>query len=106
MLKPSLERQTNMGHTTSNVRISIYYIIPKSSSHLIYLFFRALLLNYCLLTLELFRAHRIANRHLKIALGIFISKWIVASTVTEHSISLHKCAAIETNENVDTKYPH
>lgn len=55
-----------------------------------------------LFTFEFFRAHRGANRNLKIALGIFISKWIIASRVTELSISLQKYAAIETNENIDS----
>lgn len=68
--------------------------------HFIHLFsFVELLLNYCLLTLELFRAHRVANRNLNITLGIFISKWMIASRVTELSISLQKYAAIGTNEN-------
>lgn len=85
--------------------MSIYYILPKSSIHFICLFFSALLLN-CLIILELFRAHTIAKRNLKIVLGIFISKWMVTSTVKELSISVHKYPAIETNENVDTKYPN
>lgn len=85
--------------------MSIYYILPKSSIHFICLFFSALSLN-CLIILELFRAHTIAKRNLKIVLGIFISKWLVTSTVKELSISVHKYPAIETNENVDTKYPN
>lgn len=101
MLKPSLESKTNVQYVTSNARTSTYYLLPKSSIHLICLFFWALVLNYRLLTLELFRAHRIATRNIKIILGIFISKWIW--TVTDFSISLHKYAAIESNENVHTK---
>lgn len=82
--------------------MSIYYILLKSFMHFLCLFFGGLLSNYCLLTLELFRAHRIANRNLNIALGIFISKWMTASRVIEFSISLQKYAVIETNENIDS----
>lgn len=65
------------------------------------LIFGSLLSNYCLLTPELFRAHRIANRNLNIALGIFISKWMTPSRVMELSLSLQKYAVIGTNKNID-----
>lgn len=94
------------GYIILNARMSIYCNLLKSSIQFICLFFWALLLNYCLLTLDLFRAHRTANRNLKLVLDIFLSKWMVANTVIEVSISLHKYAVSETNENVDNKCPH
>lgn len=106
MLKPALEKKADLWCITLNVKWVYIMSFLKIQLIFISLLIWALLFNYCLLTLELFRAHRITNRNLKIALGIFISKWMAASVEIELIISHHKYATIKTNENVNTKYPH